>query len=177
MNQKPNKNLLVGGLIGLVVLVVVLISYLSATDGDSQDDGMLLGGIFLLIIVDLVNIISYFVRITKYKKEFVENMAIQQTAKELTTLATITFSRGANDGLQKNLSLRVFNNDRLVGDISPKESVNIQTSTSINRLTIAYLNAINGELIPLKKHKLTLELSDGETVGIIYENKKLTRIS
>jgi hypothetical protein len=173
MIQKPNKGLLVGGIIGLVIMLIILSVLIGI---DSQDDGMLLGGVFLLILVDVTNIIIYFVRNAKYKKESVEQKDILQNTKALSTAATITFSRGANDGLQNSLSLRVFNNDSMVGNLSPNESVCISTNTSINRLTIGYLNAINGELIPLKKHKLTLDLSDGEKVNVVYENKRMMKI-
>ena len=169
--NKPNKTLLIVSIVGLVIFIPAAIAIIVL---DSQN-GSVNAGVFILLIVDIVNIIAYLVSNSKYRKFASEQAEIQEKSQKLTSPARITVSRGTNEGMQSSLELQICNNGRFVANLSVGKSISFQTDISTNVLTTAYLHPLNkGQEIPIKA-KITLELSDDEEANVFFEKKKFSR--
>jgi len=155
--------MLIGGIIGIIILVpaaitIIVTNYVNVWGA----------GVFLLLIADIVNVISYIVMHNKYRKYSSEQTAVIAKSTKLDSPATITVSRGANDGLQSSLKLQICNNGRFEGYILIGNSISFKSEISTNSVTTAYIHPVTGAEIPLKT-KLTLELSNDEEAHLHFE--------
>lgn len=170
MQNKPNKSMLIWSIIGLMILVPAAV-FIAVTN---SQNGMLNAAVFLLLIVDVVNIIVYIVSYSKYRKASADMQTIQRESRKLNTPAKIVVTRGANDGMQSSLELDIFNNGAPVGKLSVGTNTAFQSDFCTNTLTGSYVHPLTKEPIPMNG-KLTLELSDGDEVQVFFEKKKFHR--
>jgi hypothetical protein len=172
--KEPSKGWLIFSIIGFFVFLAIFIIMGISYDNRGADFGAIGAFMLLLLIADIVNIINAFASSAKYKKLLAEMIDINERMIELESPATINFSRGMNDGMQKALKLEVYNNGDCVASLAVGEDVALETKANINIITVYYTHPVTDESIPIKG-KLILELSDNEQVNVSYDRKKLVR--